>query len=132
MFRFTKRFLSRIKDTEFAKRQLRFISSIYGRVVFIIVGSLMILLILSNVLFRSLYDGYFNNTLHQTGNNISSIVEGALYFSMLENDKGALQRTLDVISTMSGIDEVSLYDDLDGLAYTSKPVNLLEITEEHA
>jgi two-component system NtrC family sensor kinase len=39
---------------------------------------------------------------------------------MLENDKLMLQRTLDVISTMSGIDEVSLYDHLDSMAYTSR------------
>jgi len=122
MFRFINSLFSRIKASKFAKRLFRFISSIYGRVVLITVGSLMILLILSNVLFRSLYDEYFNNSLHQTGNNISSTVEGALYYSMLENDKGMLQRTLDIISTMSGIDE---YDDLDSLAYTSMPVNLL-------
>jgi two-component system NtrC family sensor kinase len=38
---------------------------------------------------------------------------------MLENDKAMLQRTLDVISTMSGIDEVNMYDNKDSLAYTS-------------
>ncbi|HCC70198.1 MAG TPA: hypothetical protein DEQ09_03485, partial [Bacteroidales bacterium] len=38
---------------------------------------------------------------------------------MLENDKAMLQRTLDIISTMSGIDEVNMYDDQDSLAYTS-------------
>ena len=116
---------SRISASKFSRRLLVFISSIYGRVVLITVGSLMFLLIISNILFRSLYNEYFNNSLHQTGNNISSIVEGALYYSMLENDKGMLQRTLDVISTMSGIDEVNLYDQLDNLAYTSMPVKLV-------
>jgi two-component system NtrC family sensor kinase len=48
---------------------------------------------------------------------------------MLENDKGMLQRTLDIISTMSGIDEVSLYDDLDDLAYTSRPFTLMQDNE---
>ncbi len=37
-----------------------------------------------------------------------------------------LQRTLDVISTMSGIDEVSLYDQIDSLAYTSTLSRLKE------
>jgi two-component system NtrC family sensor kinase len=38
---------------------------------------------------------------------------------MLENDKAMLQQTLDVISTMSGINEVNMYTDTDSLAYTS-------------
>ena len=38
---------------------------------------------------------------------------------MLENDKAMLQRTLDIISTMSGIDEVNLYDDQNLPAYSS-------------
>jgi two-component system NtrC family sensor kinase len=38
---------------------------------------------------------------------------------MLENDKAMLQRTLDVISTMSGIGEVNLYDDQNLPAYSS-------------
>jgi two-component system NtrC family sensor kinase len=113
------RLITRVKDTDYTKKYRGFISSIYGRVVLIIVGSFVILLILFNIIFRSLYAEYFNITLRQTGDNISSIVEGALYYSMLENDKLMLQRTLDVISTMSGIDEVSLYDQLDSLAYTS-------------
>ena len=51
------------QDTEFAKKQLGFISSIYGRVVFIIVGSFIILLILFNIVFHSLYDDYFDMIL---------------------------------------------------------------------
>jgi two-component system NtrC family sensor kinase len=38
---------------------------------------------------------------------------------MLENDKSALQSTLDVINTMSGIDDVNMYDARDSLVYTS-------------
>lgn len=120
------RWFKRIRESEFAGRYSGFISSIYGRVVIIIVGSFLILLVLFNVLFRSLYADYFNNTLHQTGNNVSSIVEGALYYSMLENDKWMLQRTLNVISTMSGIDEVSMYDAMHRLAFTSTPARLEE------
>ncbi len=100
-----------------------FRSSIYGRVVFIIAGSLILLLIVFNIVFRSVYVDFFNNTIRQNGDNISSIVEGSLYYSMLENDKAMLQRTLDIISTMSGIDEVNMYDDRDSLAFTSLPAN---------
>jgi two-component system NtrC family sensor kinase len=38
---------------------------------------------------------------------------------MLENDKSALQSTLDIINTMSGIDDVNMYDDKDSLVYSS-------------
>ena len=38
---------------------------------------------------------------------------------MLENDKSALQSTLDVINTMSGIDDVNMYNEKDSLVYTS-------------
>ena len=62
---------------------------------------------------------YFNRTISQSGDHISSIIEGSLYYSMLENDKALLQRTLDIISNMSGIDEVNLYDEQDNLAYSS-------------
>ncbi len=62
---------------------------------------------------------FYNRTISQNGDNISSIIEGSLYYSMLENDKAMLQRTMDMISTMSGIDEVNLYDDQNQLAYSS-------------
>ncbi|MFO7755251.1 MAG: HAMP domain-containing sensor histidine kinase [Bacteroidota bacterium] len=118
-----KGFLNRIKDTNVFRSYQLFRSSIYGRVVFIIAGSLIILLIVFNIVFRSVYVDFFNNTIRQNGDNISSIVEGSLYYSMLENDKAMLQRTLDIISTMSGIDEVNMYDDRDSLAFTSLPAN---------
>ena len=47
------------------------------------------------------------------------MVEGALYHSMLTNDKSALQSTLDVIHTLPGIDEVNMYDNYDNLVYSS-------------
>jgi len=62
---------------------------------------------------------FYNRTISQNGDNISSIIEGSLYYSMLENDKAMLQRTLDIISSMSGIDEVNLYDDANLPAYSS-------------
>ena len=57
--------------------------------------------------------------IRQSGNNIGSIVEGALYHSMLANDKSSLQNTLDVINTMPGIDDVNMYDNQDNLVNSS-------------
>ena len=119
MFRAAHRYLKRLAARRVIRNFIGFRSTIYGRVVFIIAGSLVILFVLFNLVFRSIYMDFFNRTIRQNGQNISSIVEGALYYSMLENDKAMLQRTLDVISTMSGIDEVNMYDDADVLAYTS-------------
>jgi len=85
----------------------------------IITISLVVVFVLFNLVFRSVYTGFYNRTISKNGDNISSLIEGSLYYSMLENDKASLQRTLDVISTMSGIDEVNLYDDMDNLAYSS-------------
>ena len=106
-------------EKKMIRRFLMFRSSIYGRVVFIITGSLILLFVLFNVVFRSIYMDFFNRTIGQNGENISSIIEGSVYYSMLENDKAVLQRTLDIISEMSGVDEVNLYDDRDQLAYSS-------------
>ncbi len=113
------KFFKKVADTNVFQSYRLFRSSIYGRVVFIIAGSLIVLFIVFNIVFRSIYVDFFNNTIRQNGDNISSIVEGSLYYSMLENDKAMLQRTLDIISTMSGIDEVNMYDDRDSLAFTS-------------
>jgi two-component system NtrC family sensor kinase len=103
----------------FLKKYVRFRSTIYGRVVYIITLSSIILFVLFGVIFRSVYEQYLNTVIRQSGNNIGSIVEGSLYQSMLENDKGALQSTLDIINTMSGIDDVNMYDVRDSLVYTS-------------
>jgi len=107
----------RIKS--FFRSNLRFKSSIYSRVVIIITVSSIILFFLFGIIFRSVYEANLNTVIRQNGNNIGSIVEGSLYKSMLENDKSALQSTLDIINTISGIDEVNLYDDKDRLVYSS-------------
>ncbi len=59
------------------------------------------------------------SVIGENGNNISSLVEGALYRSMLENDQTSLQSTLDIINTMSGIDDVNMYDNENNLVYSS-------------
>jgi two-component system NtrC family sensor kinase len=59
------------------------------------------------------------SVIQENGNNIGFIVQGALYRSMLENDRASLQGTLDVINTMSGIDDVNLYDQKNNLVYSS-------------
>ncbi len=112
-------FFRKITDWQQIRKFVRIRSSIYGRVVFITAASLIFLFILFNIVFRSMYVELFNTTIRQNGDHVSSIVEGALYYSMLENDRGMLQRTLETISTMSGIDEVNMYDDHDYLAFTS-------------
>jgi two-component system NtrC family sensor kinase len=98
---------------------IKFRSSIYSRVVYIITFTSVILFVSFGVIFKSVYEQYLNTVIRQSGNNIGSIVEGSLYHSMLENDKSALQSTLDLINTMSGIDDVNMYDDRDSLVYTS-------------
>jgi len=59
------------------------------------------------------------SVISENGNNIGFLVEGALYRSMLENNRTSLQSTLDVINTMSGIDDVNMYDNQNNLVYTS-------------
>jgi len=98
---------------------VKFRSSIYGRVVLIITVSSVFLFVSFNVIFRSVNEQYLNTVIRQSGNNIGSIVEGALYRSMLENDKGALRNTLDIINTLPGIDEVNMYDSEENLVYSS-------------
>ncbi len=94
-------------------------SSIYSRVVLIITVSSVFLFLSFNVIFRSVNEQYLNTIIRQNGNNIGSIVEGALYHSMLENDKSALRNTLDIINTLPGIDEVNMYDSDENLVYSS-------------
>ena len=48
-----------------------------------------------------------------------SLSRGALYRSMLANDRTSLQGTLDIINTMSGIDDVNMYDNKNNLVYSS-------------
>ncbi len=103
----------------FYKKYLRFRSSIYGRVIYIITISSVFLFVSFGIIFRSVYEEYLNTVIRQNGNNVGSIVEGALYYSMLQNDKSSLQSTLDIINTMPGIEEVNMYNNQDSLVYSS-------------
>jgi len=107
------------KVIAFFKKYVKFRSSIYSRVVYIITLSSVILFVAFGILFGSVYEQNLNTVIRQNGNNIGSIVEGSLYHSMLENNKSTLQSTLDIINTMSGIDDVNMYDDRDSLVYSS-------------
>ena len=107
------------KVSAFLKKYVKFRSSIYSRVVYIISISSLILFVLFGIIFRSVYEQNLNTVIRQNGNNIGSIVEGSLYHSMLENNKSTLQSTLDIINTMSGIDDVNMYDAKDSLVYSS-------------
>lgn len=98
---------------------VKFRSSIYGRVVLIITILSVFLFVSFSIIFRSVNEQYLNTVIRQSGNNIGSIVEGALYHSMLENDKSALRNTLDIINTLPGIDEVNMYDSEENLVYSS-------------
>ena len=101
------------------KKYIRFRSSIYGRVVFTITILSVILFVSFGGIFRSVHQEYLNTVIRQSGNNVGYMVEGALYYSMLTNDKGALQSTLDIINTMPGIEEVNMYNEKDHLVYSS-------------
>lgn len=109
----------KISAISFYNKYLKFRSSIYGRVVYIITILSIILFVSFGVIFRSVYEKYLNTVIRQSGNNIGSIVEGALYHSMLTNDKSELQSTLDIINTMSGIDQVNMYNHQDSLVYST-------------
>jgi two-component system NtrC family sensor kinase len=112
-------FINPVRNNKLINKFLRFRSSIYGRVVFIFTISSVILFVSFWLLFRSVNEKYVRSVLRENGNNIGSLVQGALYRSMLENDKTALQSTLDIINTLSGIDDVNLYDNQNNLIYSS-------------
>ena len=103
----------------FLLKYLRFGRSIYGRVVLIITILSVFLFVSFGIIFRSVYEQYLNTVILQSGNNVGSLVEGALYHSMMENDESALQNTLDVIHTLPGIEDVNMYDAGDSLIYSS-------------
>jgi len=98
---------------------VKFRSSIYGRVVLIITISSFFLFLSFGVIFRSVNEEYMKSVISENGNNIGFLVESALYKSMLENDRTSLQSTLDQINSMSGIDDVNMYDNQNNLVYTS-------------
>ncbi|MFN8239712.1 MAG: ATP-binding protein [Bacteroidales bacterium] len=116
---FTGNLTGRGTISSLKKAFYRFYSSIYGRVVFMSTISLILLFVTFWAIFRSVNEGYLKSIIHQNGNNIASLVEGALYRSMLENDRASLQNTLDIINTMSGVDDVNMYDIDNNLAYSS-------------
>ncbi|MBK6345792.1 MAG: HAMP domain-containing protein [Bacteroidales bacterium] len=103
----------------FPGKYLNFGRSIYGRVVLIITLLSVFLFVSFGIIFKSVYQQYLNTVILQSGNNVGSLVEGALYHSMMENDEGALQSTLDVIHTLPGIEDVNMYDVNDSLVYSS-------------
>lgn len=103
----------------FLGKYLNFGRSIYGRVVLIITLLSVFLFVSFGIIFKSVYQQYLNTVILQSGNNVGSLVEGALYHSMMENDEGALQSTLDVIHTLPGIEDVNMYDVNDSLVYSS-------------
>lgn len=105
--------------SSFSGKYLKFGRSIYGRVVLIITILSVILFVSFGLIFKSVYQQYLNTVILQNGNNVGSLVEGALYHSMLENDESALQSTLDVIHTLPGIEDVNMYDASDSLIYSS-------------
>jgi two-component system NtrC family sensor kinase len=109
----------------FIGKYLKFRRSIYGRVVLIITILSVFLFVSFGIIFKSVYKQYLNTVILESGNNVGSLVEGALYHSMLENDESALQNTLDVIHTLPGIDDVNMYDADDNLVYSSFPSDTL-------
>jgi two-component system, NtrC family, sensor kinase len=103
------------------KGYIKFRSSIYGRVVLIITVLSLFLFISVAIIFRSVNKRYFQSVISENGNNIGYLVEGALYRSMMENDPASIQNVLDRINGMSGIEDVSMYDEVNNLVYTSIP-----------
>ena len=98
---------------------LKFHSSIYGRVIYIITILSVFLFVAFWLIFRSVNEEYMASVFRQSGTNIGLLVEGALYRSMLKNDKEDLQSSLDIINTMPGIDDVNMYDEENNLVYSS-------------
>ncbi|OFX28219.1 MAG: hypothetical protein A2033_06070 [Bacteroidetes bacterium GWA2_31_9] len=108
-----------IFESPFLKKYLNFRSSIYGRVVYIIIILSIFLFLSFGIIFRSVNEEYMQSVIHQRGTNAALLVSSALYHSMLKNNRSELQNTLDLINRMSGVDEVNLYDKNENLAYSS-------------
>ena len=107
------------KFKSFFKKYVGFRSSIYVRVVYIISILSFILYFSYGAIFNSVYGEYLDTIIRQRGNDIGSIIEGSLYYSMLKNDKTSLHNTLDNMNNVSGVDEVNLYNENNELAYSS-------------
>jgi two-component system NtrC family sensor kinase len=86
---------------------------------FIIIVSSVFFFASFGIIFRSVNEEYIKSIIKQRGNNAAMMVHSALYQSMLENDKNALQNMLNIINKMSGIDDVNLYDQKENLVYSS-------------
>ena len=100
------------------KKRIRFRSTIYDQVVYSIIILSVFLFLSFGTIFRTISKEYLNTVIQQSGNNIGSIVEGALYHSMLTNDRSALQNTLDIINILPGIEDINMYDNQDNLVYS--------------
>ena len=96
-----------------------FRSTIYSRVILIIALMTLFLFISFGLIYRSVHENQLNEVIMQSGHNVGSIVEGAMYHSMLENNKSELYNIIDVINTLPSIDEVNLYDGENYLVYGS-------------
>lgn len=107
------------KISAFLNHYLKLRSSIYARVVLIIAVMSVVLFLSFIIIFKSVHEKYLNTVIWQNGSNIGSVVEGALYQSMLDNDRKSLQNTLEIIHSMSGIDEVNMYDEGNNLVYST-------------
>jgi two-component system, NtrC family, sensor kinase len=116
---FKKSVFKNTRINNFVYKYLRFKSSIYTRVVYTIAILSFFLFVAFGAIFNSVYGEYLDTMIRQRGNDIGSIIEGSLYYSMLQNDNKALQSTLDIINTISGVDEVNLYDHDNELVYSS-------------
>lgn len=112
-----------LSENPLIKKYLRLRSSIYSRVVFIIIILSVFLFVSFGVIFKSVNEGYMKSVIHQRGTNAALLVRSALYQSMLENNTESLQNTLEVINRMSGVDEVNVYNHKEELAYSSFPSN---------
>ena len=125
MFRTGKKKNRKSDESPLKTTYVKFRSSIYGRVVLITTLSTFFLFVSFSVIFRSVYENYMKSVITENGNNIGYLVESSLYQAMLENDQETLQHTLNLINTMSGIDNVSMYDKDNNLVYTSIPDNTM-------
>lgn len=94
-----------------------FRSTIYSRVILSIGLMTLFLFVSFGLIYQSVHEKQLNEIILQSGDNVGSIVEGAMYHSMLENNKSELYNIIDVINTLHNIDEVNLYDHNHDLVY---------------
>jgi len=118
------------KSKTVVQKYIKFRSSIYGQVIYVIALLSLVLFVSFGITFRSVNEKYMQSVLKQCGNRIGFLVEGALYKSMLENDKSTLQNTMKIINKMPGIDHINMYDHNDSLVFTSC-VYEYDSTENH-